>query len=260
MGSKETGTFLGFSIILAIALLITFAALRWLNIPTGNFLDWMVGAASLWWLLVIVTVPWNIHFGAKAVLADGAESRKQGIQVDEGQMRYVHQIARRSFGVAIALHLLSALGLYWLAASGISSIGYISSAATLLFTGLRPALALYQFLGKRLQEIGQTLRYPREDVVELRHRVSQVEYRLTQVEYQLNTEHDDSKAATLQRAIHALRQDLTQLAAAHEDLKSLNQADHERLSREARTAIAQLSTDGQVLDHVREIIRFFKTA
>jgi hypothetical protein len=32
------------------------------------------------------------------------------------------------------------------------------------------------------------------------------------------------------------------------------------LSREARQAIAQLTTDGQFLDHVREIIRFFKTA
>jgi hypothetical protein len=40
----------------------------------------------------------------------------------------------------------------------------------------------------------------------------------------------------------------------------MNQSEHERLGREARNAIAQLSTDAQFLDNVREIIRFFKTA
>ncbi|WP_158054511.1 hypothetical protein [Scytonema sp. HK-05] len=42
--------------------------------------------------------------------------------------------------------------------------------------------------------------------------------------------------------------------------RATNLTEHERLAREARGAIAQLSTDGQFLDHVREIIRFFKTA
>jgi hypothetical protein len=32
------------------------------------------------------------------------------------------------------------------------------------------------------------------------------------------------------------------------------------MSREARAAVAQLSTDGQFLEHVREILRFFKSA
>jgi len=173
---------------------------------------------------------------------------------------YVQQLSQRSLWVAIALHLLSAVGLYSLAVSGISAIGYISSAAALLFTILRPAIALYQYLADRLQAIGRTVRYPREDVVELRDRLTQVESNLQQLEYQFNVENSDSQAATVQRLTTALRQDLTQLATAHEDLKATNQADHERLSREGRNAISQLSTDGQVLDHVRELIRFFKEA
>ncbi len=35
---------------------------------------------------------------------------------------------------------------------------------------------------------------------------------------------------------------------------------HEQLSREAQNAIAQLNEDSQFLGHVREIIRFVKTA
>ncbi len=260
MSSRDIGGFLGSTIALAALVLAVFGVLQLLHIPSGNFLDWAVGAASFWWLLVIVTVPWNIHFRAKAVLADVAESRQQGIAVDESQMRYVQQLSQRSLWGAIALHLLSAVGLYVLAVSGISAIGYISSAAALLFTILRPAIALYQYLADRLQAIGRTVRYPREDVMELRDRLTQVESNLQQLEHQFNVENLDGQAAAVLRLTTALRHDLSQLAAAHEDLKATNHADHERLSREGRNAIAQLSTDGQVLDHVRELIRFFKEA
>lgn len=66
--------------------------------------------------------------------------------------------------------------------------------------------------------------------------------------------------ATQQRQLEAMRNDLTRQAVAYEELKTMNQAEHDRLKREAKQAIAQLSTDGQFLDHVREIIRFFKNA
>jgi hypothetical protein len=260
MNSRETGNFLFFSMGLIVLILLVFGVLRLLQIATGDFLDWLIGAASFWWLLVIVTVPWNIHFAAKTVLADAAKSEQERIAVNAQQTRYVQQVAQRSLWSALALHLISAIGLYTLAATGISAIGYISSIAAVLLTVLRPAIAFYQFIAARLWEIGNTIKYPREDVVELRHRVIHLEASVQQIEYQLNAENEDSTAATLQRTLNAIRQDLTQLAANQEDWKATNQAEHDRLSREARNAIAQLSTDGQVLDHVREIIRFFKSA
>ncbi len=252
--------FLSFSVGLSILVLLVFGILQWLHIPSGSFLDWLIGAASFWWLTVIVTVPWNIYFEAKAVLADAAESQRKGIPVEQQQVDYAATITQRSLLVAITLHVLSAIGLYGLAAMGISAIGYLSSGAALLLTALRPAVGLYAYLANRLGAIRQMLRYPREDVVELRDRLMRLEANVTQLEYQLNLEHADSFAATQQRLLTALRQDLTQLASAQEDLKVTNQVEHERLSREARNAIAQLSIDGQVLDHVREIVRFFKNA
>ncbi|MDX2230082.1 MAG: hypothetical protein NW220_10615 [Leptolyngbyaceae cyanobacterium bins.349] len=252
--------FLSFSLGWPVFVLLVFAVLQWFHVPSGNFLDWVIGAASFWWLTVIVTVPWNIHFEAKSVLVDAAESRRQAIAIDTQQVEYASTVARRSLWVAITLHILSAIGLYWLAATGISSIGYISSAAALLLTVLRPAIALYLYLANRLNTIRRTFRYPREDVMELRDRLTQLEAKVEQVEYQLNLDHADSFAATQQRLLTALRQDVTQLAVTQEDVNVMNQAEHERLAREARNAIAQLSTDGQVLNHVREIIQFFKNA
>lgn len=255
MSSKSLGNFIAFSVGLVLIVLVTFGLLTWLHIPTGNFLDWIVGTASFWWLMAIVTVPWNIYFTAKSVLDNAQESINKGITVNPEQQRYVTVVARRALQIAIALHLLSAIGLYLLAATGISAIGYISSGAALLFTGLRPAIAFYQYLVIRLNGLNQSFKYPREDILELRGRVTQIEQTLKALTEQLQDNHQQH-----QRNLDTLRQDLSRLATAHEDLKATNQAAHQQLSREAQTALAQINEDSQFLNHAREIIRFFKSA
>ncbi|MHC5776872.1 hypothetical protein [Nostoc sp.] len=245
---------------IVVVVLAAFGLLQWLHIPAGNFLDWVIGGASFWWLLVIVTVPWNVHFQAKEVLAEATQSTEKGISVDEKQVKYVTLLAKRSLWVAIALHLFSTVGLYTLAATGISTVGYISSGAALLLTILRPAIRAYEYLYARLAMIRQEWKYPREDIFELRDRFSILEQKIQSLEDQLNPEQSYSLPATQQRFAEETRRDLARISANLEELRATNQTEHERLGREARNAIAQLSTDGQFLDHVREIIRFFKTA
>jgi hypothetical protein len=246
--------------VLLLLALLGFGGLQWLHVPAGNVLDWLIGGASFWWLLVILTVPWNIHFQAKETLADAALSRERGIPVKPEQVGYATKLARRSLVVAISLHILSAIGLYTLAATGISAVGYIGSGAALLLTGLRPAVAAYYYFIARLSSIRQQFTYPREDVVELRQRVNELEATLTRLNDQLNPEQPYSVIATQQRTWDEIRKEVARLSAAQAEMDAINQREHDRLSREARQAIAQLSTDGQFLDHVREIIRFFKTA
>jgi hypothetical protein len=252
--------FIGFSVGLVILVLGSFGILQWLHIPAGSLLDWVIGAASFWWLLVIVTVPWNVHFQAKQVLAEAAVSAEKGTAVDEKQVKYVNVLARRSFWIAIALHVFSAVGLYTLAATGISAVGYVSSGAALLLTALRPAVRTYEYLAARLAMIRQEFTYPREDIWELRNRFGTLEETVKRLEEQLDPEEPYSWVATQQRYQEETRKELARLTASLEELRATNEAQHERLAREARQAIAQLSTDGQFLDHVREIIRFFKTA
>lgn len=250
--------FAGFGAVTGIFLLLIYTILQWLHVPAGNFIDWVIAIAIFEWLLLIVTVPWNIHFEAKEVLAQAAESTEKGIAVDEKQVKYVNLLASRSFLTAIALHLGSAIGLYALSAAGISAVGYLSSGAALLLTILRPAIRGYQYLAQRLTTIRSQFLYPREDIVELRSRFAELESTVRYGETQFNSEDPNSWVALQEQQQRATRIELTNLAASLENLRSTNQAEHTKLARDAESAIAQLTSDGQFLNHVREIIRFFK--
>lgn len=240
--------------------LLVFGLLQWLQIPTGSFLDWVIALAIFEWLLVIVTIPWNIYFSAQEVLVEATLSREQGIGVESKQIQYAKNVAKISFWLALTLHLLSAVALYALALSGIGVLGYIGSGAALLLTLLRPALRTYQYLAFRLATIKEQIQYPRQDVVALRHRVQELESVLEALQSQMNPDNPSSYVAGQQQYQTALQQQLTTLGAQLQTWRSQNEADHERLGQESRQAIAQLTTDGQFLEHVREIIRFFKSA
>ncbi len=252
--------FSGFTVGLAVILLLTFGILQWLNISAGSFLDWVIAGACFWWLLLIVTVPWNIHFEAKEVLAEAAESKQKGIKVDAQQVNYVSKLARFSLWIALALHFLSAVGLYALAITGISVVGYVSSGAALLLTVLRPAIRLYQYLVVRLSIVRREFLHPRADIIELRSRFDNLEETVKNLSTQLNPENSQSFISKQQEQWEITRKELTRLAVTIEDLRTTNQAEHHQLAREAEKAISQLSTDGQFLNHVREIIRFVKEA
>lgn len=253
-------TFAGFGASTGIFLLLVFAILQWLHIPAGSFIDWVIAIAIFEWLLLIVTVPWNIHFEAKEVLAQATESTEKGIVVDDKQVKYVTVLVSRSLLVAIGLHLLSAIALYTLAATGISAIGYLSSGAALLLTILRPAIRGYQYLAARLTMIRRQFLHPREDILELRSRFANLESTINNLEAKFNSNDPNSWVAIQERQQEANTRDLTRLAASLQDLTATNQAEHTKLTRDAESAIAQLTDDGKFLNHIREIIRFFKEA
>ncbi|MEB3355909.1 MAG: hypothetical protein VKK04_04230 [Synechococcales bacterium] len=245
---------------LALLVLAGFGLVSWLHVPTGSLVNWIIGVSIFGWLLAITTVPWNVYFQAKEVLVEAAFSEEQGVRVDEQQKQYATTIAQRSLWVALLLHLLSAVALYLLALWQVSAIGYFGSIAALLLTVLRPTVRTYQFLVRRLGMIQTGIKYPREDVWELRGRLVQLEETTHDLIRRLDLEDPTSWISVQQRQWEALRQDLTHLASAHEDFKAINQSDHARLSREAQQAIAQLSEDSQFLNQVRDLIRFVKSA
>jgi hypothetical protein len=245
---------------LASITLLAFALLQWLHIPVGSSMDWLVASGIFFWLLVIVTVPWNIYFSAKKVLAEADVSKDKGIPVDQKKLSYVKVLQQRSLFIAIGLHLISAIALYALARSGFGTIGYVGSVTALLLTILRPSVSAYEYLSSRLAMIRQEIIYPREDIVELRNRFINLEDAVRRVEEQLNPESPYSWVSKQQQYWEETRKDLSRLSAIQEEMRATNQQDHERLSREAKQSIAQLTVDGEVVDHVREIIRFFKSA
>jgi hypothetical protein len=76
----------------------------------------------------------------------------------------------------------------------------------------------------------------------------------------MDTENEHSWAAQQQANLQGVGQELDRVRIAMSELHTANQAQHADLSREAEHAIAQITADGQFLDHVREIIRFVKNA
>ncbi len=252
--------FIGWLGALLLLFLAGFGLTQWLHLPYGNFIDWIIGASIFVWLIVIVTVPWNIYFQSKSVLNQATVSHDRGIAVDEQQLPYVRSLAQRSLWLALGLHLISAIVLYVLASSGIGTVGYVGAIAALLLTILRPAISGYEYIAQRLRLISQQIDYPREDIIELRQRFANLEESIKRMDAELSNENPYSWVSKYEQFADETRKDLPRLSANIEDLRATNERDHERLLRESRQAIAQLSADSQFLEQVREIIRFFKSA
>lgn len=260
MGHRSFGNFIATLIGLSLLCLIAFAGLRWLAIPAGSLVDWAIGIAACWWLLVIVTIPWNIHFAAREAVSEIDESRRRGLASRAEQERYARAWVGRSLLLAIGLHLLSAATLYGLAAAGISPIGYLAAAAALLLTGLRPAVRGYRYVAARLAAIGNEARYPRDDAARLATDLRELAARVRTIEEAGDPERPGS-AAAIQRAEAADQaRKLNDLRLRLDELRAANAAEHARLARDAEQAVARISADGQLLDHVRELVRFFKSA
>ncbi len=260
MYGRSLGQFISFSFSLALLTILVFGALRWLQIPHGQFIDWIIGALSCWWLLIVVTVPWNVHFEAKSVIHEAEQSQKNGIEFDVSQLHYARKIARISIVVAISLHLFSAAALFGLSYFGISPVGYIGSVAAMLLTGLRPAVSAYQYLKERLALIRHSVKYPREDVIELRVRVGQLETDLQDVKRTLDPSEPASAAADARRTIEELQQKISRVMSSQQSQELRNREEHQKIAHESQNAIARISADTQFLDHVREIVKMIKSA
>ncbi|WP_299410151.1 hypothetical protein [Acaryochloris sp. IP29b_bin.148] len=245
---------------LTLIILAGYGAISWVDIATIQFVDWIMGLAIFGWLVTITTVPWNVHFQAREVVAEINLSLEKGIHIDPEQRQYAVMVGRRSLWVALTLHGLSAAGLFALAWWHISAIGYLGSLAALLLTVLRPSIRAYSFLAKRLSMIQRQCKYPREDVLELRGRVAMQEKLTESLTQRFNLDDPTAWISEQQRQWDAVRQDLNRAMAALEALTVKNQVEHDQLAKEAENAIAQLSEDGQFLNQVRDLIRFVKTA
>lgn len=248
-----------FSLVCSLLLVATFGLLNWFNIPSGSIVDWLIGLGSFWWLIAIVTIPWNIYFDAQRVIADAAVSRSSRIDFDTQQLNYVQKVAKFSLVSAILIHLISAIALYFLAATGISAVGYLAAVATLLLTALRPALRGYQYLAERLRSIQKQVKFPRDDVQALQAQVAKLELQFKEVRQKLDTKLDDSWASQQQRQLNDTREQLFTFKAIFEQFEAKNQVEHQNISREAHTIASQLAEDSRFLGQVREIIRFFKS-
>lgn len=144
----------------------------WQGFAPAELLTWAAGGAALIWLIVLVTLPWNLHLRAREVLADLQRSRASGIAVTDDQLAFAARVKRWTLFTSLGIHLLSAAVALLLAIFGGQALGYPFAGFYLLSSVVRPASAAIQQVRRRLETIADDARFPRDDVIKLRGMVA----------------------------------------------------------------------------------------
>ncbi|MFI7418766.1 hypothetical protein [Nonomuraea sp. NPDC049684] len=205
------------------ASLIVTAVTAWLvlyaDVPLSILLSLGLGAICLVWLVVLLTLPWNLSFAARQVVRDIAVSRETGIDVPARGEEEARTIARRMLVLAVAGHVVSAVVVAVVTFFSGRQIGYYFAGFYLLATAFRPAGAYVGHLRERVRTLGREVRYPRPDVIALRDQVealSAAAERLTRQAEEFGGELAAAKAG-LERADHDLERRITLMARRFEE-------------------------------------------
>jgi len=91
-----------------LALLVAWAA-RLVRVPTATLLTVAVVLVALSWLVVLVTVPWNLYFAARRAAQEMAVSRDRGITVRPAYDAEAKRIAGRMLRLALGGHVGTAI-------------------------------------------------------------------------------------------------------------------------------------------------------
>ncbi|MEV7994734.1 hypothetical protein AB0O67_23285 [Streptomyces sp. NPDC086077] len=204
------------------------------------------GVLSLVWLLLLLTLPWNLYFRAHAVLGEIAVSREKGIEVSPARDAEATRIARTMLRTAVAGHILTAtlvLAVTW--ATG-EFTGYWFAAFFLLSTFFRPAGAYFGQLRRRLGALLKDVTHPRDDVVELHGRLDRTE---------AGTRVLEEKTEEQYRALAELRRTLDALAMS--TYERAEEADRRiaALGREFEATVNRLTDNQEIIAGVKAFLR-----
>lgn len=218
--------------------LLTVWLILYAGVALSTLLSLGAGAVCLLWLVVVLTVPWNLCFAARHVLHEVQVSREAGIEVARHREDEARHIARRMLVLAISGHVVSAMVIAVVTFFSGAQIGYYFAGFYLLATGFRPIAAYTAHLRERVRSLGREVRYPRADVIALGERVSELE-----------------------TVTQNLRRDIDELAAAG---RGLELADHDlgrRMTLMARRfdeTVDGLSDNQEVITGLKAFLRLVR--
>ena len=170
---------------LFLAYLAALGVALWRGVEPAVLLTWGAGGAALIWLIVVVTLPWNLHFRAREVLAELRRSASVGIRVTDEQIAFAEKVKRWTLTTSLGLHILSALVALGLAVLGDQPLGYPFAGFYLLSCLVRPIIASMQQVRRRLENIAQDTRFPHDDVMKMRGMVEAHEAAVKQLNEEL---------------------------------------------------------------------------
>ncbi len=233
-------------------------------IGTGEFIDWLVGSLSFIWMIFVVIIPWNAYFKAREILFETEISQLKNIQFSNEGLEFAKKVANRALIISISLHVLSALALLSVAHFQISQVGYYSAVLVLLLTFLRPGVRFYEYLSKKLETIRQEIRYPREDIENLKEKVEFSYNALNtnkegssswRLEVDQNLQNIQKKLEELEKKIIELKTNLGERELKLE--KELNR-ELEAIRKESQESITKLIEQGEVAQSLTILAKYLK--
>jgi hypothetical protein len=260
--------FLGLAVFAGLVALIA----SFVHVPGRTLLNVGLGAVSLYWLLIITTVPWNLYFRAREVRHEMAASRERHIPVRADREAEARRWEVRLLWLALAGHVLSAAVVAVLTWASGHVLGYYFAGFYLLSCAVRPAGAYLGYVRARLTSLLKETKYPREDVVELTTRLATLTVEVEALRtHAAHTEEQvfrdiDSVRDDLRGAEARLRTDIRvareSADAARTDLRTrVEQAEH-RIATVARhfdQALDGLTDQRELLSGIRAFVRLVRT-
>ena len=147
---------------------------RLAGVPLATTASIGVGGVALAWLIVLVTVPWNLYFSARRVAGEIKVSRERGIAVPPSHEAEAGRIARRMLWFALGAHSGTAAAAAVIAVISGAKVGYYFAGFFLLSAAARPAAAYLAHVRYRINTLTRETTHPRDDVASLKHRTDQV--------------------------------------------------------------------------------------
>lgn len=218
--------------------------------PLGAVLGAAAGVLALLWLLVLLTVPWNLYFRAHSVLAEIGLSREKGLAVSSVRDTEASRIARIMLRTAVAGHVVTAGTVLAVAAATGERMGYWCAGFFLLSTAFRPAGAWFGQVRGRLRRLLRDVTYPRDDVAELKSEVDRV-VRGAEV-LQGKAEEQYRALAELRRTMDALT---ASMYARADDVDRRIVA----LGREFEATVNRLTTNEEIISGVKAFLRLMRS-
>jgi hypothetical protein len=273
--SKNSARVVGWWILVLIgALVVLLIAWATKVVKIGPVTLLTVGAVviALSWLIVLVSVPWNLYFAVRRAGQEMAVSRERGISVPAASDVEARRISRWLLWLALGGHLGTAIAAAAIAYFSGSKTGYYIAGIFLLSTAFRPAAAYLSHVRERITVLTREATHPREDVVTLRGEVAEIKQSLGELQAGLRQAAEDLRRAeaTLTDTITHAR---TQLAGDLDRLKDAQEADRTRarsrgddlqaqvgqVARRIDATLDGISDHGELVAGLRTLARIMRT-
>ncbi|MFQ3580318.1 MAG: hypothetical protein SNJ67_01300 [Chloracidobacterium sp.] len=249
---------------IAVGLLIIFAITSWLTgwqlpaLTPSLALDIGMGVVCFIWLLLILTVPWDIHFQAKSVQFEMERSREAGLAISDERFAYVQRTQRTTLWVALALHLFSAAIIGGLAYVTRGGLGYWFAGFYLATMVFRPVGAAYSYLHSKLADIGQEAKFPRDDTLKLKGELEQVKSDVVEIRAHIETITKQLK--TLEATADRSHQDILALRQSIERAEQSFKSRIGQMSDEIERSITRTFDQQDIVNGLRAFARLVKSA